>query len=458
MKKYIISLLCMMPVFTGCLDIKLENQFSDPDAITTVDTARELLATAYSSIPRYQMEFSVLSDDFYPTTYANQYAEMQNLYNWQDNAITDLSSQVWNDYYMTVAYLNALLDRIDNVKTEDEAGALELQNVHSEALALKAYCYFDLLRIYAPAYSEDVLDRDGIILKNRLELDFLPRSSVRVCVEEIASLLSEAAKVSNTGNAVYYFGSDAVNALRAEFELYRGAYDAAVEYGLPLLSDLESRLTETEYSNLWTENESQERIFAPYIFDSFYINLNYDRESGDYFCLAGGVTYEDTDMRKSWCEYQGPQTGVRSLGKYNRMYYENTEVRYINTLRYSGVCFTVAEAYARDGQPGEAVALMNRYLGARGCTLLDESLSGDALVDAILTEKQREFVGEGVRYFDLKRIGRPLDRYNAAGNRTSTIAADDYRHLFPIPQSEYRYNENITAEHQNPGWSYEVAE
>ena len=247
--------------------------------------------------------------------------------------------------------------------------------------------------------------------------------------------------MSNTGNAVYYFGSDAVNALRAEFELYRGAYDAAVEYGLPLLSDLESRLTETEYSNLWTENESQERIFAPYIFDSFYINLNYDRESGDYFCLADGVTYEDTDMRKSWCEYQGPQTGVRSLGKYNRMYYENTEVRYINTLRYSGVCFTVAEAYARGGQPGEAVALMNRYLGARGCTLLDESLSGDALVDAILTEKQREFVGEGVRYFDLKRIGRPLDRYNAAGNRTSTIAADDYRHLFPIPQSEYRYNE-----------------
>ena len=207
MKKYIISLLCMMPVFTGCLDIKLENQFSDPDAITTVDTARELLATAYSSIPRYQMEFSVLGDDFYPTTYANQYAEMQNLYNWQDNAITDLSSQVWNDYYMTVAYLNALLDRIDDVKTEDETGALELQNVRSEALALKAYCYFDLLRIYAPAYSEDVLDRDGIILKNRLELDFLPRSSVRVCVEEIASLLSEAAKVSNTGNAVYYFGS-----------------------------------------------------------------------------------------------------------------------------------------------------------------------------------------------------------------------------------------------------------
>jgi hypothetical protein len=35
---------------------------------------------------------------------------------------------------------------------------------------------------------------------------------------------------------------------------------------------------------------------------------------------------------------------VRALGKYNRMYYENLTVRYINTMRYSGVCFAAAEA------------------------------------------------------------------------------------------------------------------
>ncbi len=458
MKKYILSILGILPLLSGCLDIKLENQFSDPDAITTTGTARELLAAAYNSLPRYQMELSILSDDFYPTSFVTQYAEMQNLYNWQDNAISDLSSQVWNDYYMTVAYLNTLLTRLDNVVTEGDEDALELDRIRSEAQALKAYCYFDLLRLYAPPYSEENLDRDGIILKDRLELDFLPRSSLRDCVAEIDALLEAAASVSNTGNQVYYFGTDAVNALRADFELYRGDYGKAVEYGLPLLSGTADRWTGTEYANLWSENESAERIFAPYIFDSFYINLNYDRERGDYFRLSDEIVYEDSDVRKEWCVYQGPVEGVRSLGKYNRMYYENSEVRYINTLRYSGVCFTVAEAYARNGQPDEAVKVMNGYLGARGCTLLEESLSGDALAGAILNEKQKEFVGEGVRYFDLKRIGGPLDRYSAAGVRTSTVAADDYRHLFPIPQSEYRYNENIKAGNQNPGWSYEVVE
>ena len=455
MKKFI-TILCILPFIGGCLDIKLDNQFT---TISTVDMARELLASAYNSLPRYQVEFAVLSDDFKPTAYSSAYAELDNLYNWQDNAIDNLSSQLWTDYYMTIAYLNTLLTRLDEVELTEDGDAVELDKVRSEAQALKAYCYFDLLRIYAPRYAEENLDRDGIILKNRLELDFLPRSSMRDCISEIDGLLTAAASVENTGTSVYYFGSDAVAALRAEFELYRENYEAAVTSGLPLLNGAAERWTATDYDNLWTANESQERIFAPYIFDSFYIDLNYDRERGDYFCLSDEVTYEEGDMRKTWCEYTDtPMTGVRCFGKYNRMYYENTEVRYINTLRYSGVCFTVAEAYARDNQPDEAVALMNEYLGARGCTLMDENLSGDNLVNAILAEKQKEFVGEGTRYFDLKRTGVPVVRYNEAGSAAMTISMDDYRHLFPIPQSEYRYNDNITAEHQNPGWSYEVAE
>ena len=455
MKKFI-TILCILPFIGGCLDIKLDNQFT---TISTVDMARELLASAYNSLPRYQVEFAVLSDDFKPTAYSSAYAELDNLYNWQDNAIDNLSSQLWTDYYMTIAYLNTLLTRLDEVELTEDGDAVELDKVRSEAQALKAYCYFDLLRIYAPRYAEENLDRDGIILKNRLELDFLPRSSMRDCISEIDGLLTAAASVENTGTSVYYFGSDAVAALRAEFELYRENYEAAVTSGLPLLNGAAERWTATDYDNLWTANESQERIFAPYIFDSFYIDLNYDRERGDYFCLSDEVTYEEGDMRKTWCEYTDtPMTGVRCFGKYNRMYYENTEVRYINTLRYSGVCFTVAEAYARDNQPDEAVALMNEYLGARGCTLMDENLSGDNLVNAILAEKQKEFVGEGTRYFDLKRTGVPVVRYNESGSAAMTISVDDYRHLFPIPQSEYRYNDNITAEHQNPGWSYEVAE
>ena len=128
---YILSVLLL----SGCLDIKLEDQYSDPDAISTTSTARELLASAYNSLPRHQMEFSVLSDDFVPTNLTGKYSEMQNLYGWVEKDIENLSDNVWNEYYMTVAIVNALLPRIDNIVPEDEDDKAEVERIRSEAKA-----------------------------------------------------------------------------------------------------------------------------------------------------------------------------------------------------------------------------------------------------------------------------------------------------------------------------------
>ena len=441
MKKLYIYIGVVLTLVGCSLDIRLEDQFSDPYAITDTETSRELLASAYNSLPRFQMEFSILSDDFYPTSLSQKYAELLNLYNWQEKAIDEFSSNVWNEYYMTIAIINALLPRLEALEPKTDEDALEMDRIRSEACALKAMCYFDLVRLYGP-----------IVLKDRLEYDTLPRSSVEDCLTEIDRLLDEAEKVSDNDSEVFYMSSTAVKALRVEFELYRGDYQTAIMVAEKLLEGAESRWTRSSFENLWSGNESDDRIFAPYIFDTFYTDLCYDKTNGDYFILNGQVEYGGQEVRKTWCEYPFEMTSgpVRALGKYNRMYYENLTVRYINTMRYSGVCFAAAEAYARDGQNGMATATVNRLLGAYGAELMDKSLEGDALIEAILAEKQKEFVGEGVRFFDLKRMGKPLKRYkNLGASVSSTIAADDYRWLFPIPESEYKYNDLMD---QNPEW------
>ena len=453
--KKLISYMLLLLFVSGCLDIKLEDQYSDPDAIKTTDNARELLASAYNSLPRYQMELSILADDFVPSEHTSKYAELQNLYNWEAKAIEELSDNVWNEYYMTIAIVNALLPRIENINPTDGADAVEKEIVRSEAKALKAMCYFDLLRLYGPKYSAENLSKDGIILKNRLELDFLPRSSVQDCVAEIDRLLSEAASVDNESEKVFYLSTPAVRALQAEFELYRGDYKAAISYGLPLLDDAESRWSKTEYESLWSDNASADRLFAPYIFNSFYRDLCFDREDGDYFVLNPTITYGDDDVRKDWASHVITMSGrqVATLGKYNRMYYDNLEVRYINTMRYSGVCFTVAEAYARDGEDALARKILNQLMNAYGAGALGENLEGDALIEEILRRKQEEFAGEGVRIFDLKRHGASLKKYtNYGASVSATIKSDDYRWLLPIPQSEYRYNDKITQ--NNPQWPF----
>ena len=96
---------------------------------------------------------------------------------------------------------------------------------------------------------------------------------------------------------------------------------------------------------------------------------------------------------------------------------------------------------------------MNRYLEQRNATLLDTQLSGEPLLKAIFQEKWKEFVGEGERYFDLKRCRKGvLSDWNTSGTMATDkrVQADDYRWTFPIPRGEYLYNENVS---QNEGWT-----
>ena len=109
-----------------------------------------------------------------------------------------------------------------------------------------------------------------------------------------------------------------------------------------------------------------------------------------------------------------------------------------------------AEALARSDRSGDAVSLMNRMMEQRGATAWEVWLSGNELINKILEERRKEFVGEGVRFFDMKRCGIPAKRYGVYGNKVSTtIKSDDYRWTLPIPASEYRYN---TLVEQNEGW------
>ena len=82
------------------LNVPPPDQFSDPDAITDVNTGRALLTSCYLSYPHQEYDFSLLGNDFCPTNLSGKDVETQNLYNWQDKNISNLSSTVWPAYYL----------------------------------------------------------------------------------------------------------------------------------------------------------------------------------------------------------------------------------------------------------------------------------------------------------------------------------------------------------------------
>lgn len=442
---------------TGCsLDIPYDNQFSDPDAITTPETGRELLAYAYSSIPNIEFDLALLSDDFQPTYWASRNPTLNNEYTWQRQALIDLSASVWPEYYSVIATVNALTERIPDIKVSSDADRREVADLTSECATLKAYCYFQLLRLYAAdPTGPQGMEADGIVIKDRLVMEDLPRSSVSECIAEIRRLLDVAAESGHQGTDPSWLTADATRLLRAEVELYAGNYAEAAEMAEALLNERGYACFGPDvYRNLWDGTQCDERIFVydnPDVSQSFYQGIVYDTNTGDYYSVPESIATDFTegDCRTAWslCPATTSALGFQYfIGKYNKLRRDKQEIMLINKMRLSAALYVAAQAWCLDGtNHAKAREAMNRYLSLRGAPLIDESLTGDALLSEILHQKQLEFLGEGERWFDLKHY-----RSSHLNESSARIpAASDYRWQWPIPKDEYLYNQQMV---QNPEW------
>jgi len=77
--------------------------------------------------------------------------------------------------------------------------------------------------------------------------------------------------------------------------------------------------------------------------------------------------------------------------------------------------------------------------------------ASDITLDFVLDEKAREFAGEQIRWFDLKRTGKLLSRIQAH-NPDAAINIQPYHVVRPIPQSQIDAVTNKGEFTQNPGY------
>lgn len=136
--------------------------------------------------------------------------------------------------------------------------------------------------------------------------------------------------------------------------------------------------------------------------------------------------------------------------------------------RYSEVLLIAAEGLARTGNDAEARGYLNQVRKRAG--LADETASGDALIQSILTERLHEFPLEFKVWDDIRRTrlypeadgvnsGKlkwvPLNSakiQNKPEGKTRVGAIPEHALLWPIPLSEMQANPALEG-NQNPGWS-----
>ncbi|MDO7851655.1 RagB/SusD family nutrient uptake outer membrane protein [Hymenobacter convexus] len=125
-----------------------------------------------------------------------------------------------------------------------------------------------------------------------------------------------------------------------------------------------------------------------------------------------------------------------------------------NLLRLGDIYLIAAEAQFRNGKLDSAAYYINQIrtrAALPGRTAAMQITASQVTLDFILDERARELAGEQVRWFDLKRTGKLLDRVRA-NNPDAAPNIQDYHVLRPIPQSDLDAVTNKSDFRQNPGY------
>lgn len=147
--------------------------------------------------------------------------------------------------------------------------------------------------------------------------------------------------------------------------------------------------------------------------------------------------------------------GYKHTGFFNRKYIARkgdanegdqnlTNPNNYRAIRYADVLLMAAEAYNRGGiDDAKARTYLNLVRRrAFGDTNHDISVSGQALTDFILAERNFELVGEGHRFFDLVRTGK-------AAQAIDGFVVGKHE-VFPVPFEEIQFSNGIWQ--QNPNY------
>jgi starch-binding outer membrane protein, SusD/RagB family len=392
------------------------------------------------------------------------------LWQYTSSPTGSVSDGIWNSAYASFYSVNRILKRAeafeDNPDLRDQ--------IIAEALAIRAYSAFELVRFYSPTYDATALS--GYIVTEPLDFDAdniqsFSRNTVGEMVAQINEDIDRSMSLMGSQNNVYRFSPVALKALQSRVNLYVNSNESLNE-AIELTSEIlaEKPLADsTAYVNMFKlDRESSETILKlqrdqndAFIGNNFragngaiYVSMSYELES---LLSAGDVRREvlldtETEITTETVDSEGEFV----VGKYIGRDENFPGMHDLILFRSSEMLLIRAEAYARQGMLPEAQADIESLRLIRGSVMTtpDYIDEGVALND-ILLARRVELAYEGHRFLDLKRFGKSVSRseIDASINRgAQLLPVGNFRFTFPIPQAEIDRNDGIQESDQNPGY------
>ena len=478
--KITLSLLVLVSI-SSCDDFLSEI----PDNRTQIDSPEkisELLVTAYPNTTYFEIA-ETMSDNIFDTevkTGANISNEQS--FNWemQTQIDKDTENGFWTGSYEAIAAANQALASIEKL-----GSPASLNPQKGEALIARAYNHFMLVSLWSNRYNPATAAKDlGVPYITEPETALLgqyKRNTVKEVFDFVERDLLEGLKyvTNNYKEPKYHFNVNAAKAFACRFYLIKADWDKVLEYseGLGSKTDkirnyvafssavfaqmpLEYSKVEQETNLLVSYPNSTARRAASYRFA--FPSLKSDELLGPQTNMWGKQSY----IRADGFYYGGSNVFIHKLYEYFK--YTNVTAgigeAYTSTVLFSNdeMYLNRIEALVMKNRLAEVNTELGYFLGTRtvgynpATDLLDEtrittkfpvvadeftpfydlSPVQTSYIKAIAEARRRDFMREGLRWFDIKRFNLVVEHNTLEFGkvvRKNVLEKDDKRRALQIP-------------------------
>ena len=458
--------------FTSC-DRYLEETPDNRVDLNNLDKAAQLLTNAYSEASYYFTEW--MGDQISYTQGTRKRQNELRIYGWEevgaDPTDQDTPEFYWNATYNAIAHANEVLAVVDQLPGEEA----RRRAVKGEALLARAYGHFMLVNLFAKHYDANTASSDlGVPYVTEPETEFI-KTYRRATVERVYELVEQdmlaglemvnGSFYANSGK--YHFTRESALAFASRFYLWRARgredIEACIRYSNELLGAdpnnyikdipalLQQRINTDDYIRLYTSPNDPSNLLLIRQETLIYNNIGFYPDGNQYRELFDSNPFGATDLRADPAFRIG-EDGIL-VAKFEPLFQRTSltsDVGFPYTIflgfRGEEVLLNRAECYALLNQLDLAVADLQTLSSKRfdePVTLDLETIrryigsvdaQNDVLIYILELERPKEFIHEGLRWFDIKRYNLPVEHAFPDGT-TISLEREDNRKALQIPEA-----------------------
>jgi hypothetical protein len=475
MKKQIYYILFFSIIITSCNDwlkVDPQGEFEKDKMFQTQDGFEGVLIGLYTKLNSNSLYNGNLTFE-YIEYIAQQWSKRKKSYDLSNDValifykynynafVKGQTKEIYIGLHNVIANANTIISSIDkaNKKNIFEKDIYEL--IKGEALAVRAFCYFDILRLFGPiptkgedtemnmSYDKELthLFRPGVDYEQFCKFILDDLNAAEKLLEEVdpmktgESVEETSFKLNRKFRMNYY----AVLGLKARFYLWTQDKNNAYKYAKKIIDSNKFRLGNSRSINEYKYTFPSEHIIALPILDieknfkGLFCDAQNKDEVGTLFVDERNINrlYLSADIRKNLWEFvkENKRTNVYALRKYKS---QNA----IPLMRLSEMYLILAECAPNLVKAND---WFFKFVKTRGFnTVLDEANKSKE----IIKEYKREFYAEGQLFYTYKRLNVNLKdiidiRITSYSNPYIGVS-NKYAYVIPLPDRE------VMAGYKNP--------